>query len=770
MARDSDTGTRPLTVLLLALAGVAVEIASDDHRPWHRSVGIALAWLAPAMILTWRLGPAGATVRPPRWVGVVVACSAAVPFGWDAALRSWLNDGLALELQMVQALRNMGYVLAACACWHGCARLACVVSLFLMLFASVMTEHRAVQLVLVLYSLTGGAWLLLTYWFGLQHSFKGTQHTTLIDLPSPQTRWPWGRSVLFGSLLVGASTLVVVGPKQVTHKLGEWLPTSGGTGATDLFARSGLGDGPEEVAGDNPLVAGMVDSQKMIEDNERSLIDVVSDMYGPPHKPKKDQERMVAGGLAEVIQNHGKIPENRRPSRDFATGRQGPTERKKVSGQGARGVLEVAGRTPLHIRLIAYDTYDGATAQWQDAPRPSVLGLDAHEQQWMHVRKLDMPHDWYDASESHQLKVADLKRNIVPTPPLLERFRINRVDRADYYNLLYDGVFEFAGRRTVPPGVIVHCDSRTIAVERLPETAFMPANTITERLPAVTPLTDDQRAWLTPLAHAWTAELPRGGAQVAALINHLQSHFTLDRTASAPVDHPDPIRWFLTESQRGPDYLFASAAVLLLRALDYPTRLCLGYYAAPEAYDSETEHTPVRADDLHFWPEVRLRDSQWIVLEPTPGYASLTPRLPWLTRVQRALQAGGQWATQHALALSIAVLLVLAVWWFRQRLIDAVATRWWYCTPGRHWRVQVQRVVQLIERRACRHKRSRPVGQTFVAWLPTLSPDATWRQFADLATAAAYSPVDFTPPNTDVLALCRRVLALEFHPKEPPHG
>ena len=45
------------------------------------------------------------------------------------------------------------------------------------------------------------------------------------------------------------------------------MPTSGGTGDYDPFARYGVGDGPEETAGDNAQAAGMVETDKMIEDN-----------------------------------------------------------------------------------------------------------------------------------------------------------------------------------------------------------------------------------------------------------------------------------------------------------------------------------------------------------------------------------------------------------------------------------------------------------------------------------------------------------------------
>ena len=54
--------------------------------------------------------------------------------------------------------------------WLLCLRLACAVSLFLMLFAVSMTGHPAVMAVLGLYTATGSVWLMLAYWAGLKSS------------------------------------------------------------------------------------------------------------------------------------------------------------------------------------------------------------------------------------------------------------------------------------------------------------------------------------------------------------------------------------------------------------------------------------------------------------------------------------------------------------------------------------------------------------------------------------------------------------------------
>jgi len=210
--------------------------------------------------------------------------------------------------------------------------------------------------------------------------------------------------------------------------LGELMPTSGGTGETDPFARYGVGDGPEEMAGDNAQSAGMVETDRMIEDNKNSLIDAVSDMYGPPHKAPKEREKMVAAGWKDVIQFEGKLPDNRRPSRDFDTSRKGPKGNKKLSSQGARGLFEVEGRTPLHIRVVGYERYDADDKRWIEARTPSARMLEPEGGDWMRLNNMNPSADWYADTERHKLKTADMRSNLVPTPTLLTRFRISKVD------------------------------------------------------------------------------------------------------------------------------------------------------------------------------------------------------------------------------------------------------------------------------------------------------------------------------------------------------
>src|SRR5262249_51200795 len=139
---------------------------------------------------------------------------------------------------------------------------------------------------------------------------------------------------------------------------------------------------------------------------------------------------------------------------------------------------------------------------------------------------------------------------------------------------------------------------------------------------------------------------------------------------------------FLLHGGCGPDYLFASAAVVLLRSLGYPTRVVSGLYAAPGRYDPRTRHTPVTRDDVHFWAEVRLPTGRWIAVEPTPGYELMPPARSWSERMAEALAAARRWARDHAAGLLAAAVVLGGLALRRRDAMDRLATIAVRLAPG----------------------------------------------------------------------------------------
>ena len=779
MAPDTNRAARIATFLLAFVAYATSEVAAHSTGVpglFGIAFGVGL-FTAAGLLSAFGPKPAGKAGLPGR-VQLLLAAGLGLPLVAEPALRAWTADGSPLELQLIFGLRALGVLLAGLGAWAKCRRLAAVIALFLALFASAMGDQPAVPYLLVALAVCGGVWLVFE-----NRDRAGATAASGELVGRVPLRMPYRELAVFGVLAACAAVVAVAGPKRVLFTLGELMPTSGGSGDVDPFARSGVGDGPEEVAGDNARAAGMVESDRLIEDNKDALVDVVSDMFGPPHKPPKKQERMVAGGLADVIQNHGKLPDNRRPSRDFDTHRQGPKGNRTPDSQAARGLFEVSGRTPLHVRAVAYERYAypavarpdewlaavgggfaelrvGGSMVWQQSRDPVSLGVEPHADgnEWMRSSRLDPTADWYADDDRHQFKIAADRLGLLPTPELLARFRIQRVDKPDYYRWENDGVLTLAGRTRVPPGIVVNTECRTLFPDRLPPHALAHGS----GRAAFTELPTELDERIAAVAAAWTAGVPRGWPQLDAVVRALRTGYEFDPDARPPADHPHPVLWFLFESRRGPAYLFATAAALLLRKLDYPTRVCLGYYAAPDRYDPETDHTPVRAGDLHLWPEVLLRDGHWLVLEPTPGYAVLPPLRPWRERVADALDALAEWAKRNALALGAIALGVTALLWQRRRVSDAIATARHRLFPGGTWRERIVRAAKLLERRGRLAGSPRRPEQSLTAWADELAArrpgDPSLSDLARLTEWAVYAPALLPPPvpEAEVRSLCAR--------------
>ena len=376
MGLDDGRPARVLTYLLMAVAYLASDVAS--HLDGHLSpfgVGIGLKLFALAVGGGFRVPTPGHRAdQLPKRLTAIGLVALGLPLVLEPIVREVTGAGLPTELLLVNGLRNIGLTLTAFSAWPRARRLAGIVALFLTLFVLAMGDQWAIPYLLVALAVIGGLWLVADYRAGLAGTDLADRSPT-VATESVRLRIPAREFGLLTALVVAAGGVVVAGPTEVVAALGELVPTSGGTGEYDPFSRGGVNDGTEEMAGLNPNTAGMVDSDQMIESQEDSLIDAVSDMYGPLHKPRKNREQMVTAGWADVQQSH-KTPINKKPSREFNTSRQGPKNARQTPGQDARSLIEVSGRTPLHIRMTVYDEYDPKWAAWNEARPPSGRYID----------------------------------------------------------------------------------------------------------------------------------------------------------------------------------------------------------------------------------------------------------------------------------------------------------------------------------------------------------------------------------------------------------
>ncbi len=79
----------------------------------------------------------------------------------------------------------------------------------------------------------------------------------------------------------------------------------------------------------------------------------------------------------------------------------------------------------------------------------------------------------------------------------------------------------------------------------------------------------------------------------------------------------DAVEWFLTNQRVGFCSYFASSMITMLRSLDIPARLVVGF--APGEWDEDRNAWMVRTKDYHAWPEVYFPEYGWVEFEPTPS-------------------------------------------------------------------------------------------------------------------------------------------------------
>lgn len=118
------------------------------------------------------------------------------------------------------------------------------------------------------------------------------------------------------------------------------------------------------------------------------------------------------------------------------------------------------------------------------------------------------------------------------------------------------------------------------------------------------------------LALELTATQPTPYDKAAALENYLRQYpYSLE--VPAPPLGRDTVEYFLFELKQGYCDYFASAMVVMARAVNLPARLVLGYTEG--IYDPATATYVVRAANAHAWAEVYFSGIGWVEFEPTPS-------------------------------------------------------------------------------------------------------------------------------------------------------
>jgi len=129
-------------------------------------------------------------------------------------------------------------------------------------------------------------------------------------------------------------------------------------------------------------------------------------------------------------------------------------------------------------------------------------------------------------------------------------------------------------------------------------------------------LPNDFSGSIRRLAQEITADYDTPYDKTVAITNYLRAEIRYTPGITFPPgEDVDPIEYFLFDTKQGFCNYYATAEVLMLRAIGIPARLAVGY-AQGEPNIQKSIYT-VRERDLHAWPEVYFPGYGWVEFEPT---------------------------------------------------------------------------------------------------------------------------------------------------------
>lgn len=745
----------PATVLTLKQAGQLLLIGllplvahpplawwrSRGHRPWCVGLLLVAAMLQP-LWMRWR-GAAGA-------------------------------EG-PIELLLLQGIRNVAFVGATFCVWPTIAQVAVTSSAIVVLFAFVFVSGVGLVVGVAVYAVLGALWLMLGGWPGRHcRAIAGRR----VGLP----RRP---IVTIPAILVGVVVLAVLAYPSELHTLRTILSRWGGIAS--------------ESNDPNSAVWGRFSFH-------RTLEEFANLKYGETMNPEEN----TSGGPGTTEQSESQDSrwaqwwnENLDARKLFSSVNNKGFSLIRSGRQGTpQGLGEVLFETqhPLlrHVPVVNYDQFDGA--MWQSEAvyaQPRGTAQITSQGAWLAIlEQLQLPRN--PAALGGAIAVAnEAADEAVTKDDLIEQARAMVASMAaswtgDYAMLdpkIQELNFDQIRRLLdTPPGFsddpnyLLTPYDQAVNPEQLGEelqAALREAlkasngdpNAVLAKL--IQWRNAQQKTFLPPkvgkLVHQWIADKKPGWSQIEALVAGLRQHCQHDPEAVLPSNETDPTTYFLLQSRRGPDYLFASTAAVLLRSLGYPSRMVGGYYVDPGQRSWWFGRTKVRTNDVHYWTQVRLVDGTWVNLEPTPGYDLPSPAPPQPSHLYAGLTLATQWTRENVAIVAGLSVVVLVVSGMRRWVGGLLATWIWvirvYSSPER----SVLATWRLLESRAARAGCPRPQGATLAAWyVPLLAsaPPAQRRlaRLADMADWATYAPGGLAAHSRwsarEVRQVCRETVKL----------
>ena len=714
-----NAGVRAAGAMLLLVAGLAVSlaVAGPSERAWMYCV-------VPVVLLgvAWGMGFLPAGWRRGNETGLAVGFGLA-----DVALT--VGPALAAgfvetpEILLLSAFRGVATGLWAGGAGRG-ATLSATIAVFVMVFGAALAAGWS------------RTWLLTA----------GTAAATLFLLAKQSAGASGGVATVPAAAVLVCVTVVagVVGwriPSDHASSRGWWavMPSSGGVVEGSDRARSGVGDGPDEVRGGRDArTSGFDRGEVFVNSDHPGLYDAFIESFGEPVR-KLEQLKLIGLKRQQILTSEAHTAQDLRSGRSLQLRRSAPKPAGEAAERAAGALLLVGGPTPLRMKLAVYDVYDPEAGEWIETPPPkqnAALYPNSGGPGWM--KPVDAPSSPMLGGEvAHEIRLGDIETDVLPLPEFVTAFKLGRVDRADWFAGGPGHVTRLFHRR-LPAGSVLDVRSR-------PADLALRHDDVPARLETTEPLPLDPR--IAALAKEWTAGIAAGWDQVGAVVSAAGHHAVVGDSAG----RGDEVSRFLFESRVGRSPQFASATAVLLRSLGYRVRLAAGFYADPAKVDRASGLVRVGGADAHVWPEVLTMSGAWVAVEPTPGFALSAPRGTWGSMLRAGRDVAVATARVWVPVLCVAGLALL----FRARLTDLVATVVWRLRLPRDARRAVVTTTRLLELRARLAGRPRRGGETVRRFL-AVTPAAA--AFASLAEWAAYAPADYRTPTDDARRACLAVV------------
>ncbi len=565
--------------------------------------------------------------------------------------------------------------------------LSVVCSGFLALFITCLSDRSIALLPASIYGVLCLWWLVANHW-------EKIASTAVVNVERPN--WLRVNSVLAGIAVFGVVAYFGVTQVPAVRKLAyELMPTSGGTRYSDPAARTGIGDGEALVAAKNHASSfGNVDTNLFVDSPEPSLYDLFSEQYGVPRKKKKFQ-RAQALDSQKVKEQDGKLAEGRRSSSTFSTDRNTSTKASPLNDLKSNALMFWSGRTNQLLATERFYEFDGY--EWSNREGindhlhpPGTVDVDGVTWFYRRYNAIDDFRSPFVGAHQEALKFVNYRSPIIPSDAGISLWSIDMVDRIDFFNVRFDDSIEMTDRAHVPDYTVVKFVNRTMDIDRI-EAALRQRQRQSDQLKNLpqelsTRIVALQQSIVNPDSNSWE--------QIQDVLNHFRTNYKFDRSKRSTAQELDddaslsskdsvtPLDEFL-DSKTGDDYMFATAAALVLRSLGYDTRFVTGFYVRPR-FVKESKDVAIVNEDVHTWLEINLGNGNWIAVEPTPTYRQPAYHASLWYRIKQAryqifgtfLLIGGIALVGWLLRKSLFELLVLIAWYPLQLVHDRRKVRW----------------------------------------------------------------------------------------------